>query len=280
MGGDGVEHWEYLKPDGLRFVWDDTLFRPGTDSFLLSSLPKLSAGLRVCDLGCGTGLLGLLLLQRQSELTITGIDIQPAAVALAERAAAENRLTDRLTFQCIDLRQVRQHFSTGSFDLVVCNPPYYPPACGKVSADNARRTARSETEASLADICAAASYLLRWGGKFCLVHKPERLTDTACALREAGMETADVARLYLAGGFGSAMRPESAARIGLIPEELSDRVTVLGNAAGSGALRYATEEGAAESALGIIRRTRYIELSAHAGFTDAYVERMLFPERE
>ena len=76
------------------------------------------------------------------------------------------------------------------------------------------------------------------------------------------------------------LRPESAARIGLIPEELSDRVTVLGNAAGSGALRYATEEGAAESALGIIRRTRYIELSAHAGFTDAYVERMLFPERE
>ena len=48
-----MEHWEYLKPDGLRFVWDDTLFRPGTDSFLLSSLPKLSAGLRVCDLGCG-----------------------------------------------------------------------------------------------------------------------------------------------------------------------------------------------------------------------------------
>ena len=172
-----MEHWEYLKPDGLRFVWDDTLFRPGTDSFLLSSLPKLSAGLRVCDLGCGTGLLGLLLLQRQSELTITGIDIQPAAVALAERAAAENRLTDRLTFRCIDLRQVRQHFSTGSFDLVVCNPPYYPPASGKVSADNARRTARSETEANLADICAAASYLLRWGGKFCLVHKPERLAD-------------------------------------------------------------------------------------------------------
>ena len=141
-----MEHWEYLKPDGLRFVWDDTLFRPGTDSFLLSSLPKLSAGLRVCDLGCGTGLVGLLLLQRQSELTVTGIDIQPAAVALAERAAAENRLTDRLTFRCIDLRQVRQHFSTGSFDLVVCNPPYYPPASGKVSGDSARRTLRNGGE--------------------------------------------------------------------------------------------------------------------------------------
>ena len=58
------------------------------------------------------------------------------------------------------------------------------------TADTAEalRAARSETGCTLEDVCAAAAYLLRWGGKFCLVHKPERLTDTACALREAGME--------------------------------------------------------------------------------------------
>ena len=58
-----MEHWESLRPGGLRFVWDDDLFPPGTDTFLLSSLPRLRPGLRVCDLGSGTGLLGLLLLQ-------------------------------------------------------------------------------------------------------------------------------------------------------------------------------------------------------------------------
>ena len=63
-----MEHWEELKPGGLRFVWADHLFRPGTDTFLLSSLPWLRPGLRVCDLGCGTGLLGLLLMQRQPDL--------------------------------------------------------------------------------------------------------------------------------------------------------------------------------------------------------------------
>ena len=183
-----MEHWEYLKPGGLRFVWEDALFRPGTDSFLLSSLPRLSAGLRVCDLGCGTGLLGLLLLQRQPDLRVTGIDIQAPAISLAEQSAAENRLMDRLTFRCADLRHVRQYFPTGSFDLAVSNPPYYVPGSGKVSQDAARCTARSELEATLADICAAAAYLLRWGGKFCLVHKPERLTDVLCALREAGIE--------------------------------------------------------------------------------------------
>lgn len=183
-----MEHWEELKPGGLRFVWADHLFRPGTDTFLLSSLPRLRPGLRVCDLGCGTGLLGLLLMQRQPDLRIAGLDIQPEAAALARRAAAENGLTERLDFRCGDLRQVRGIFPTGCFDLVVCNPPYYPPAGGKLSADGARRTARSETEASLADLCAAASYLLRWGGKFCLVHKPERLADVLCALRDAGTE--------------------------------------------------------------------------------------------
>ena len=205
-----MEHWEELKPGGLRFVWADHLFRPGTDTFLLSSLPRLRPGLRVCDLGCGTGLLGFLLLQRQPDLRIAGLDIQLEAAALARRAAAENGLTERLDFRCGDLRHVRGIFPTGCFDLVVCNPPYYPPAGGKLSADGARRTARSETEASLADLCAAASYLLRWGGKFCLVHKPERLADVLCALRDAGTEVkrlrfvhsraADPPSLFLAEG--------------------------------------------------------------------------------
>ena len=108
-----MEHWEALCPGGYRFVYDDALFRPGTDTFLLSSLPRLKPGLRVCDLGCGTGLLGLLLLQRQPKLSVTGMDIQPAAIRLAEKAAAENDLTDRLTFCTADLRDVKSLFPTG-----------------------------------------------------------------------------------------------------------------------------------------------------------------------
>ena len=204
-------HWEQLCPGGFRFVWEDSLFRPSTDSFLLSSLPRLRPGLRVCDLGCGTGLLALLLLQRQRALQVTGMDIQPAAIALAEQAAEENGLTDHLSFLCANLRQTRQHFVTGSFDLVVCNPPYYPPFSGKIAADSARRTARSETAATLTDICGVAAYLLRWGGSLCLVHKPERLADVICALRAAAMEpkrlrfvqnrAGDAPSLFLIEGF-------------------------------------------------------------------------------
>ena len=152
-----MEHWEALRPGGYRFVYDDALFRPGTDTFLLSSLPRLKAGLRVCDLGCGTGLLGLLLMQRQAGLTVIGVDLQPAAVSLAERCAVENKLEDHLRFLQADLRTVRDHFPTGSFDLAVCNPPYYPPRSGHMAKDAAIRTTRSEVSCTLEDICRAAA---------------------------------------------------------------------------------------------------------------------------
>ncbi len=183
-----MEHWEELAPGGLRLLWDDALFPPGTDSFLLSALPRLRPGLRVCDLGCGTGLVGFLLLQRQRSLSLTGVDREERAIALARRCAQENGLADRATFETLDLRGLRGRLPAGGFDLVVANPPYFPPSRGLSPADPARRQARTEDTLSLPELCRAAGYLLRWGGSFCLVHRPERLTDLLTALREAGLE--------------------------------------------------------------------------------------------
>ena len=183
MGGP---RWEALRPGGLRFVYGNGQHPPGLDSFLLASLPGLRPGLRVCDLGCGTGLLGLLLLQRQPDLRVTGLDIQPEAVRLGRLAAAENQLEDRLVFRLEDLRETS--LPAGRFDLAICNPPYFPPSAGPPPKGEARRTARTEAACALEDVCRTAGRLLRWGGAFCLVHKPERLTDLLCALRENGLE--------------------------------------------------------------------------------------------
>lgn len=183
-----MERWESIRPGGYRFVYDEAVFPPGTDSFLLSALPRLKAGMRVCDLGCGTGLLGLLLLQRRQDLLVTGVELDGHAAALAQRAAAENGLTERLQVLHGDLRSIRSLLPAGAFDLVVCNPPYYAPGGGKLTQRDALRAARAELSCTVEDVCAAAAYLLRWGGSFCVVHKPERLTDLLCALRGAALE--------------------------------------------------------------------------------------------
>ena len=95
-------------------------------------------------------------------------------------------MEDRLFFRLEDLRETA--LPAGSFDLAVCNPPYFPPSAGPLPKEEARRTARTEEACTLEDVCRAAGRLLRWGGAFCLVHKPERLTDLLCALRGEGLE--------------------------------------------------------------------------------------------
>lgn len=183
-----MEHCEILNGTGWKFYYDDALFSPGTDSFLLSAFPQLKPNLRVCDLGAGSGLLGLLLLRRQQTLQVTGVELRPDAVALAERNLTENHLSAALSFRCGDLRRRKDLPGAGAFDLVVCNPPYFPAGSGASADGTARQSAREEAFCTLEDICTAAGYLLRWGGTFCLVHRPERLTDLMIALRKAGLE--------------------------------------------------------------------------------------------
>ena len=169
-----MERWDTLWPGGWTFCFGDGAFKPSTDSFLLGSFPPLRRSWRVCDLGAGTGLLGLLLLAREPSLTVTGLELSPAACALAERTAAANGLTGRLVTLPCDLRERQQLPQAGTFDLAVSNPPYFPAGGGK-TALGSRGDARSELTCTMAQLCGAASYLLRSGGQFCLVYRPERL---------------------------------------------------------------------------------------------------------
>ena len=73
-----MEHWDRLRGD-QGFYWDDGLFRPSTDTFLLGGFPVLRRGERACDLGAGTGLLGALLLTREPSLTVTGLELREDA---------------------------------------------------------------------------------------------------------------------------------------------------------------------------------------------------------
>ena len=190
-----MERMDQLWPGGYRFYFDDTLFQPSTDSFLLGSFPKLRRGDRVCDLGAGTGLLGLLLLAREPSLHVTNVERQAASHALSVRNAALNGLDRQVTCLHGDLRDKAQLPTAGSFDLVVSNPPYFPAVSGLVSPQASRRDARSEVTCTLGEVCAAAapSLLLleaRKGGRPGLAVEPPLLHYTD------GAESAEWQRMY------------------------------------------------------------------------------------
>lgn len=92
----------------------------------------------------------------------------------------------------------------------------------------------------------------------------------------AGIEVGDIQKLYLAGGFGSYIDKRAACEIGLIPMELMDRISSVGNAAGSGAKMLVMDVGAVARAEDLRRRMKYIELSASAGFQERFADCMFF----
>lgn len=135
-----MEHWDRLRGD-QGFYWDDGLFRPSTDTFLLGGFPVLRRGERVCDLGAGTGLLGALLLTREPSLTVTGLELREDACRLARRTAERSGWQERLLCRQGDLRRREDLPPAGGFDLVVSNPPYFPPETGRVSPQETRSVA-------------------------------------------------------------------------------------------------------------------------------------------
>ena len=86
----------------------------------------------------------------------------------------------------------------------------------------------------------------------------------------------DVNTLYIAGGFGSYLDVQNAGKIGLLPPELTDRVTVLGNAALTGASMLLLHPHLRPAAEQLARDTRLVELAANPVFVSEYMEQMMF----
>ena len=164
---------ELLPP--YRYRWDGGCFPLSADSLALGDFCTLRAGDRVADLGCGAGLLLLLCARRQEGLTLTGVELDPHAAELARANLAGNGLAG--TILTGDLRETAV---PGGADLVLSNPPWYPPG--------QRGDAARVEGCSLEELCRAAGKALGHRGRFALVHRPERLVDILTVLRGSGLE--------------------------------------------------------------------------------------------
>ena len=157
------------------------VFPLGSDSQALGGFVQVRRNETVCDLGCGSGVLGLYLLAREPSLRVTGLELNETAAALAQENFAANGLEAQVVRG--DLRNIRALFPAGSFDLAVSNPPYFAAGSGYSGGST-----RMEETCTLEDVCAAAGWLVKNGGRFALVHRPERLADLFCTLRACGLE--------------------------------------------------------------------------------------------
>lgn len=198
----------------------DTRYFPLTqDSVLLADFAAPVLRGRGLDLGAGQGYLSALTLLRAPQLHLEGLELVPEAAAVASRNLAAAGFAVPMTVG--DLRELPA-FMNGRYDFCLCNPPYFQAAQGPLSPREPLKQARSDSGASLPEICFAANRLLKTGGRLFLCLPPARMAPLFSALEQmhfapkrlrAVQETAaDAAQLILLearkqGGEGLTLLP-------------------------------------------------------------------------
>ncbi|MDO4942572.1 MAG: ASKHA domain-containing protein [Lachnospiraceae bacterium] len=93
-------------------------------------------------------------------------------------------------------------------------------------------------------------------------------------LKASGKHLSEIDGLYIAGGFGKSLNAENATKIGMIPSELTDRITCIGNSSLAGAAKLLFDEELPQTAMEIVRNCEYIELSGNPAFSDEFIKQM------
>lgn len=162
-----IGQWKVLqKKQGFRFA---------VDAILLGHFAPLKKDWQVADLGTGCGIIPFLLLSRQPQLSIDGIEIQPEIADMASRSVLLNQL-NQIRIINHDFKLLPKAYNN-RYDLVVVNPPYFPLGTGKINPHHWSAIARHEVACTLEDVLAHSARLLKSAGRLAIIHQAKRLDD-------------------------------------------------------------------------------------------------------
>lgn len=184
--------------NGYKILQDSERFQFGIDAVLLADYASKSLKEKesVIDLGTGTGIIPLLMVNKCKTAAFTGLEVQKESSDMAARSVAMNGLEGQIQIVHGDLKEAGSLFPRHSFNVVTCNPPYMIDAHGRNNEQDALTIARHEVLCTLEDIVTAADYLLASHGSFFMIHRPFRLPEIFSSLEKHKMEMKRMRLIY------------------------------------------------------------------------------------
>lgn len=180
------ERIDIVPGTDYKIIQNKKCFSYGTDAIFLSHFAKPKG--TVVDLGTGTGIIPLRLIYKRKVQMIYGIEIQEEVAKLATKSVELNGLEDKIKILHMDLNKLPEIFDKSSVDVITTNPPYMREGGALINPDENFAISRHEIHCNLEDILRTAHYLLKPQGKFYMVHRPDRLVDILCTMREYRIE--------------------------------------------------------------------------------------------
>lgn len=153
----------------------------GTDSVLLGAWAQVGGCRHILDVGCGSGVVSLMVAQREPQAKVCGIDIQSEAVCQARENVQASPFRERIDILEEDVRKF-----VGKFDCVVCNPPFFTEDTFPV--DNGRLLARNASSLAYEELWQAVGRLLSPGGLFNVVIPNQSYADFTSIAIGCGFE--------------------------------------------------------------------------------------------
>ena len=167
------ERIDELQRNGYRIIQNPEKFCFGMDAVLLSGFARAKKHENCLDLGCGNGIIPILMEAKTAGNHFTGLEIQPGSADMARRSVALNDLQDRIDIVEGDIKDASKIFGASSFHVVTTNPPYMTAQHGLTNLHEAKTIARHEVLCNLEDIIRESARLLIPGGRFYMVHRIE-----------------------------------------------------------------------------------------------------------
>lgn len=190
------ERIDELQRNGYRIIQNPERFCFGMDAVLLSGFARAKKQERCLDLGCGNGIIPILMEAKTEGKHFTGLEIQPESADMARRSVALNGLQDRIDIVEGDIKDASKIFGASSFHVVTTNPPYMTAQHGLTNVYEAKTIARHEVLCNLEDIIRESARLLMPGGRFYMVHRPFRLAEIISLMVQYRMEPKRMRLVY------------------------------------------------------------------------------------
>jgi len=183
-----TERIDDLHIKDYRIIQNRDGFCFGMDAVLLSDFTRVKEAESLLDLGTGTGIIPILLEAKTAGRHFYGLEIQEDFVDMASRSVTMNGQEEKISIIHGDIKEAAQLFPLSSFDVITSNPPYMNSGKGLTNPSSIKAIARHEVLCSLDDVIYNASRLLNVGGRFYMVHRPQRLMEILETLKKHRLE--------------------------------------------------------------------------------------------
>lgn len=155
----------YFEFKEFKIFHNRCAMKVGTDSVLLGAWIKTINAQTILDIGTGSGLLALMMAQRQKDALIVGVEIdKDAAQQAKENIISSSYNSDRIKIICTD---IRLYSNENKFDIIISNPPFFN---NSLKSPNLKRNIARHTDSlNFEELMTCAYHLLNENGEFSII---------------------------------------------------------------------------------------------------------------